>query len=106
MDSEVTPDFMRSASTCRDEVRRCARKLKDIRLVLSGLMETPYKPLIAKATHGDALARLDWDGEYVNGNTHLGIQFASRSHTCPAIESLTRLLAGLEILIDREVAGG
>ena len=97
----VRLDFWKSAGTCRDEVRRAARKLKDVKLVLSGLVESPYKPLLKKAAHGDTAVALAWDGEEKE-RALIGATMVERVYTCPAVESLTKLVAGLELLLDRE----
>jgi len=101
----VRLDFWKSAGTCRDEVRRAARKLKDVKLVLSGLVESPYKPLLKKAAHGDTAVALAWDGEEKE-RALIGATMVERVYTCPAVESLTRLVAGLELLLDREAQTG
>ena len=102
---EVRPEFWKSATTCRDEVRRIARKLKDIRTVLSGLVESPYQPLLRKAAHGDKSVAMEWGGEETKRDGALGVVLVEKVYTCSAIESLASLIAGLEVLFDREVEG-
>lgn len=102
-DEPIVAEFWKSANTCRDEVKRIGRKLKDVKLVLSGLVESPYEPLLKKAAYADPLVTLAWDGDHTDGAGNGAVTLVSKVYTCPAVESLTRLVAGLELLFDREV---
>jgi hypothetical protein len=98
----VVPDFWKSARTCREEVNRCMRKLKDVRLVLSGLMESPYKALLKKSAHGDKAVELAWDGREKLTDLPLGATLVEKVYTCPALDSLIQFVGALKPLFDRE----
>jgi hypothetical protein len=101
-DEPITTDFWKSARTCREEVNRCMRKLKDVRLVLSGLMESPYKALLKKSAHGDKAVELAWDGREKLTDLPLGATLVEKVYTCPALDSLIQFVGALRPLFDRE----